>query len=120
MRLVSCSGCERHVRADDEACPFCGAAVEAPPEPTGRRPVGRLGRAAMFAFGASLALAGCADDRDPPAPAYGTPPMDAGPTDDAGGPAPAYGAVPADAGPMSDDAGGGPAPAYGAAPVDGG
>ncbi len=26
-RLVSCAACARHVRADEAACPFCGATV---------------------------------------------------------------------------------------------
>lgn len=99
MRLVSCEGCQRHVRATESACPFCGSTIDAPPEAPRTRSVKRLGRAALFAFGTSLALVGCDDDPNP-VPAYGTPAVDAGP-----GP---------------DDAGGGPAPAYGAAPADGG
>lgn len=75
---------------------------------------GRMGRAAMFAFGAAMAVttaSGCDDSTTPevdsgsevdsgmlPAPAYGTPaPEDAGtPEPDAGAPSPAYGAAPAD------------------------
>jgi hypothetical protein len=59
--LRPCSDCDRHVRSDEVRCPFCGGALEVddrpPPVPTGR-----IGRAALMAFGAALAtasLAGC-------------------------------------------------------------
>ena len=55
--LVPCSGCSRHVRAREAACPFCGAALpdavraSSPP----RRVVGRLSRAGIIAAGAAAA-----------------------------------------------------------------
>jgi len=106
MRLIECSECRRHLRSDEERCPFCEGLVSAPPPPALRRPLVRLGRAALFAFGATLTV-GCGSA----VPAYGVPPSDGGISSadgglalDAGGPAPAYGAAPIDAGP-GDDAG---------------
>lgn len=53
-QLVPCPNCDRHVRQNENACPFCSAELMlqhlAPPV----LPRGRLGRAATFAFGASL------------------------------------------------------------------
>jgi hypothetical protein len=58
--LVPCPGCDRHVRTTDAACPFCAARL---PADLARRAVPsapqRLGRAAAFAFGASLAVTAC-------------------------------------------------------------
>ncbi len=120
IHLVTCHACARHIRASEGACPFCHALNIAPPQarPT---PTQRLGRAALFAFGAavstSVALTGCSESSAPTpdaaadsrvmeggiVPPYGTPVDDAGP-------APAYGTPPPEAG---------PAPPYGA-PPDGG
>ena len=133
--LVACIACHRHVLASEDACPFCGHAQ--PPElwraPGPPMPDKRLGRAAMFAFGAALAAAGCGDshtgddaggdaaladggfDSGMVVAAYGSPsdagvlPADAGPEDAA-----------ADAGDVSDA---GPPdamffPPYGAPPAD--
>jgi hypothetical protein len=92
-RLIACGACARHLRATEPACPFCGAALpELAPEAPRRVP-GRIGRAAILAFGATLSatsLGACVA-------AYGSPTFeDAGPADDAGadggGVAPAYGA----------------------------
>lgn len=52
--LQACPECERHVRARDAKCPFCGATVEARSQV--RRP-GRLSRAAAFAGAALLGVA---------------------------------------------------------------
>ncbi|MEA2696494.1 MAG: hypothetical protein QOI66_765 [Myxococcales bacterium] len=59
--LVPCFSCQRHLRVTEERCPFCGVersseqrASAAPPLP-GRR----MGRAALFAFGATLMGAAC-------------------------------------------------------------
>ncbi len=101
MRLVACEGCARHVRTDEELCPFCGAGVIAPTQALRPLP-GRLGRAAMFVAGAAVVAAtatACGGT-----PLYGAPPEDAGMVDAGPGAAPAYGAPPADAGP-DDDAG---------------
>lgn len=99
-QLVPCPSCQRHVRCG-EGCPFCGAdPVEAPPTPV--RPVGRLGRAALFAFGATMGVgaltSGCFTAL------YGAPaPDDAGVDaaevmEDSGAVAPAYGAPAPDGG----------------------
>jgi hypothetical protein len=145
MSLRPCVSCGRHVRASESACPFCRAQLDPTPTPPSGQAVGRLGRAALFAFGAAAttvvaaSVEGCGGG----APLYGGPPQDAAVVTDSGGPGPLYGGPP-DAGTMndaatapSDDAGndagniappygtpsedaGGPAPAYGAPPSDAG
>lgn len=54
--LVPCANCARHVRAFESTCPFCGAAASGESAervvPSAKM---RLGRAALFAFGATLA-----------------------------------------------------------------
>lgn len=61
--LVPCPDCSRHVRTHESACPFCGSALALQDTPPPLLPRVRLGRAATFAFGATLAgaaaLAGC-------------------------------------------------------------
>src|SRR5690349_20662257 len=63
LPLVPCPSCQRHVLATEAACPFCAAAL---PSDLGSRavpgtgPGQRLGRAAAFVFGASLAVTACA------------------------------------------------------------
>jgi hypothetical protein len=59
--LVSCPGCDRHVKSEETTCPFCQAAL-APVRPC----VGcsgplapRLARAALVAAGAALLGAAC-------------------------------------------------------------
>lgn len=64
--LLPCSGCARHVRASETACPFCGAAITATAAP--RVPSTRLGRAKTFAFGAVVAtssIVGCSSSTTP-------------------------------------------------------
>jgi len=118
-RLLPCPSCSRHVRAFEDACPFCAAALVAPVSgPAPRTPAQRLSRAALFALGASAAavaacsgsvtplygapasdsgaLDGKADGDMQKVPPYGIPPMDAG--NDGPVPAPLYGAPPPDAG----------------------
>jgi hypothetical protein len=64
-RLEKCTGCARHIRVSEPACPFCGAAVpvafgEADALARGRR--GRIGRGAILAIGAAsvgVAVAAC-------------------------------------------------------------
>lgn len=142
--LVSCTGCSRHVRANDAICPFCGETLPLSLRQTvPRGPTERLGRAATFAFGAALAAstaAGCSESNTPTDAGGGTDAgtADAGTVDagyDAGAIAPPYGLPPPDdagydAGPVAppygvppEDAGydaGGIAPPYGLPPVDAG
>jgi hypothetical protein len=58
--LTPCPSCDRHVRAAERACPFC-TAILALTQPAPRSAsTQRLGRGALFAFGASVASAmGC-------------------------------------------------------------
>ena len=86
-RLLPCPSCARHVRASEDACPFCSAALPAPlaSQPMPRSPGTRLSRAALFAFGTSAAaIAACGgsttgspkDDVSMVDAAYGGPPRD--------------------------------------------
>lgn len=130
MSLRPCPSCSRHVRPSEAACPFCKTAL---PEVSGEpampgRVVPRVGRAAIFAFGA-MATAGCDGGV---APAYGTPVLDAGGPDAfVGAFDAAYGAPPFDASldatavvedaPSTEDAdrdGGGGGNLYGGPPLD--
>src|SRR5687768_4068458 len=54
-RLVACSSCNSHVRADERECPHCGVAV--------RDVGGRIGRTAS-AMLMGLTLSACADKDD--------------------------------------------------------
>lgn len=57
MSLAPCPSCARHVKTSEKSCPFCkGALPELTPIPGATH---RLGRAAAFAFTASLTVAGC-------------------------------------------------------------
>ncbi len=59
MSLIPCVGCSRHIQETEAHCPFC--AHETPENFSARRAKGtseRLSRAAIFAFGASLAACG--------------------------------------------------------------
>lgn len=136
-QLLPCPSCARHVRQSEQGCPFCGASLAL--ESVERAAPGRLGRAAMFAFGAAMAtsVAACGGGSTPandsgPAPLYGGPPdssmmvdtgtpVDSGSDVDSGtdgGPVAMYGGPPVDAGDQTDT--GGPAPAYGAPAIDAG
>jgi hypothetical protein len=64
--LSPCTECNRHGRVSEGACPFCGAtlsSVAAPPVPNRR-----MSRAALVAFGATVATGmvatGCSSDDD--------------------------------------------------------
>lgn len=64
-QLVPCPSCQRHVRQTETACPFCEASLSLGRLPPPLLPRTRLGRAATFAFGATLVagaatLVGCA------------------------------------------------------------
>ena len=54
-QLIPCPSCGRHVRRTESACPFCAASVSFEHVPTRPMPSVRLGRAAIFAFGATVA-----------------------------------------------------------------
>jgi hypothetical protein len=75
--LTPCPECQRHVRRTETQCPFCGEAVSLGHVPMPVLPRKRLGRAATFAFGATVAgataIAAC-DDSGNVAPPYGLPP----------------------------------------------
>jgi hypothetical protein len=77
--LVACEACARHVRASEDACPFCGVAIAtAVRESSPRRgPAGRLSRAGLVALGVGviavpIGLAGCAESAQ--MAVYGGPP----------------------------------------------
>jgi hypothetical protein len=53
--LVPCPSCSRHVRKHESACPFCSAELSLAHLPPPVLPRSRLGRAATFTFGATLA-----------------------------------------------------------------
>jgi len=52
--LVPCPSCARHVRQSEAACPFCATELSLEQLSPPALPRTRLGRAATFAFGASL------------------------------------------------------------------
>src|SRR5690606_30432709 len=66
--LFPCPSCNRHIRRDEAACPFCAAQVDLSGNPEPRLPRTRLGRAATFAFGATIAgataLTACGGDSE--------------------------------------------------------
>jgi hypothetical protein len=75
-QLTPCPECQRHVRKNEARCPFCGTALSLAHLPAPALPRKRLGRAATFAFGATVAgataIAAC-DDSMSVAPPYGGP-----------------------------------------------
>lgn len=131
MALRPCGSCGRHVRVSESACPFCRASLDPTPTPPSARVVGRLGRAAIFAFGAAAVctIQGCSCGATHVAD-------DAGTVVDTGGPAPLYGGAPDAFTPPGEDAGnisppygtpsedagtdGGLTPMYGTPPPDAG
>jgi hypothetical protein len=58
MGLTPCPTCSRHLRVDENACPFCGA----------KAPIGGF---AAIAAAAALALAGCGGKTKAPDPGPG-------------------------------------------------
>jgi hypothetical protein len=52
--LILCPGCQRHVRSDENRCPFCGT-IPAPLEPQESVSTTGMSRAQVFALGAALA-----------------------------------------------------------------
>lgn len=53
-QLIPCPGCNRHVRQAETSCPFCATALSLEHIAPAALPRTRLGRAATFAFGATL------------------------------------------------------------------
>ena len=67
-QLIPCPNCNRHVRQAEQSCPFCNAELSLAHVPQPQLPRSRLGRAATFAFGASIVgaatLTGCSSTDD--------------------------------------------------------
>lgn len=115
--LTPCPECQRHVRKTETRCPFCGEAVSLAHVPSPALPRRRLGRAATFAFGASVVgattLGACVlEDPGNDVPVYGAPPS-AGAGGIAGeSSSPVYGSPPSGGTSAGNDPGGnGGAPA---------
>ena len=99
--LLPCGACGRNVKADETACPFCGAALS-PPRPCAGGCSGlaaaRLARAALVAAGAALLGAAACDSSPSVVPPYGVPPHF-----DAGTDSPQDGGAPTDGSPDAND-----------------
>ena len=91
--LVACSGCDRHVRSSEPACPFCGTKQE--PVDLVRAPASRVAYRAAVVLAGAAALSACEKQPKQDSPinesssgsvvaVYGPPPMMA----DANGPVP--------------------------------
>lgn len=83
MHLIPCSACRRHVRSGESRCPFCHA-TRTPGAARALDPSTRLGRAALFAFRATTAVAlttmsACGDDAVSAPPTTLAPPSGSGP-----------------------------------------
>jgi hypothetical protein len=74
-QLVPCPSCARHVRQSEPACPFCSVELALGHVSPAPLPRVRLGRAATFAFGASLvgatSLVACGGDSETGKPGSG-------------------------------------------------
>jgi hypothetical protein len=116
MSLAPCTSCSRHVKTTETSCPFCKAdlgELKAAPLPFVKQ---RMTRAAAYALGASLVVAGCSGS---------TVSTGDGGTSDGGGPSGDGGGGrdgsstdgPSDEGNIQPPYG---APLYGGLPVDGG
>jgi hypothetical protein len=132
-QLTPCPECQRHVRKTEARCPFCDSALSLAHVPAPVLPRARMGRAATFAFGASVvgatALVGCTlEDPGGNVAVYGAPPAGGAGGSSSGGSSYAgsavYGSPPAGSpsvGGVGGSADGGAASAlYGGAPADGG
>jgi hypothetical protein len=132
-QLIPCPGCHRHVRQTESSCPFCSVALSLADVPAAPLPRSRLGRAATFAFGATVvgaaALVGCSGDDDDDGGGKGGAPATAGMSNGGSTIGPVYGA-PSASGSGGDVAtggtsagtsnmGGGAAALYGAPPSGG-
>lgn len=75
IALRLCQGCARHVRADEDRCPFCAGALEAQPRTLVHEAPSNRARAALIA--GALALGACNNGNTyeaSTAGAYGGPP----------------------------------------------
>jgi hypothetical protein len=127
MSLISCPGCDRHVRTNETACPFCQADIadaisRAMPRPV---PMAGMSRTAMMAFAAASLGAAACSGKDV-TPGGGNQPLTDGAVDGANGNGgasntggqmamPVYGA-PFPTGGMSNTGVGGVQALYGAPP----
>ena len=133
-QLTPCPECQRHVRTTEARCPFCDSALSLADVPAPALPRRRLGRAATFAFGASVvgatALVACSDgDSGGNVAVYGAPPAAGAGGSGAGGSGsgggPVYGAPPSGSpsvggnGGTAPTEGGAAAALYGGAPAGG-
>lgn len=64
--LIPCPGCQRHVRAGDSACPFCGVSVRSSTAASRAVPRASAGlkRAALFALSATVAASACGSESE--------------------------------------------------------
>lgn len=59
--LRPCPQCTRHIKSSESACPFCNAVLDSEfAHYSHTLPNKRMSRAALVAFGAAVALTGCA------------------------------------------------------------
>lgn len=90
MALSLCAACARHVRVDDQVCPFCGTLREAKADPTttsGNQRAPRFPRSsrAALVFGAlAISASAAACSKETVAQVYGAPPPPPGTLGDAG------------------------------------
>ena len=66
--LIPCSGCQRHVQANEAACPFCGATLSKVNPCNGRcsgPTAARVAKAALVAAGAAILGVGCSSVTPP-------------------------------------------------------
>lgn len=57
--LITCPGCQRHVRAEECACPFCAVALSAETAPSARSTATRAALTTALAVAAGLGLQAC-------------------------------------------------------------
>jgi hypothetical protein len=71
--LVPCTACQRHVRADESRCPFCGATGAKPAPLRAKLPAGRLSSLLVMTFhaAATTAVIGCGGETSTPDPSSG-------------------------------------------------
>ncbi len=118
MPLCICSGCARHVKQEDAACPFCGATIVG----AGRSPGSpwRKSRAAALIGVAAVAVACGGSTTEPTDGGADAAGLDAAKDSSIDGPLVFYGGPPLDAAPPQDAADEGPIAAYGGPPTDAG